>query len=104
VIVNAYVPPEADIDLYYRVAADADQDMYEIDFTRIDPEFAPVKSKFSNETYNELELNYPEYSYLIGGEDGDLPDFVKFQLKIVMRSKNTCQPPVISSLRAIAVI
>jgi len=104
VFLNAYVPPEADIDLYYRVGADADEDLYKIDFQRVTPEYAPVKSYFSNETYNETELTYPEYSYLIGGEDGELPDFVKFQLKIVMRSKNTCQAPVISAIRAIAMI
>ena len=34
----------------------------------------------------------------------DLPDFTKFQLKIVMKSKNTSATPVISAIRAIAVV
>ena len=81
-----------------------DQDVYDFDFIRVDAEYTPEKNKYSAGTYDPMNLVYREYSYLIGGEDGDLPDFSKFQLKLVFRSTNTCQVPVVKSIRAIAVV
>ena len=104
VFIDAYVPQQADIDLYYRTVPDADQDVYDFDFVRMDADYTPEKNKYSASTYDPLRLEYREYSYLIGGEDGELPDFTKFQLKVVFRSTNTCQVPVVKSIRAIAVI
>ena len=64
----------------------------------------PPANPYSAETYDLERLKFNEYSYLIGGLDGDLPDFTVFQLKFVMKSTNTSEVPTIKSIRAIAVI
>ena len=51
---------------------------------------------------DENDRVFRQYRYLIGGQGGDLSEFVRFQLKIVFRSTNQAKVPVIRSLRAIA--
>jgi hypothetical protein len=104
VISDIHRPPSSSIELYYRTVADTDDDIYEESWTLATLENNPPANQFSAETYDVDELVYHEYSYLIGGEDGTLPDFTKFQLKIVMKSTNTSEIPTIKSIRAIAVI
>ena len=45
---------------------------------------------------------FREYKYLIGGQNGVLPAFTKFQIKIVFRSTNSAKVPRIRDLRIIA--
>ena len=45
---------------------------------------------------------YRDYTYLIGGQGGDLEPFTKFQIKIVFRSTNQAKVPKIKDLRMIA--
>ena len=60
--------------------------------------------KFEALTYDPLNLFYSEYRYLLGGVNGTLDAFTSFQLKVVMKTTNTCEIPVIGSIRAIALI
>ena len=104
VIADINRPPSSIIDLYYRTVADTDDEIYEESWTLVETQNNPPANQFSAQSYDTNNLNYNEYSYLIGGEDGSLSDFTKFQLKIVMRSTNTSEVPSIKSIRAIAVI
>ena len=104
VIAEINRPAASTVELYYRTVADPDDEIYEASWVRIDTENDPPANPFSAETFEYATLNYSEYSYLIGGEDGDLPDFTVFQLKLVMKSTNTSEVPTIKSIRAIAVI
>ncbi len=47
------------------------------------------------------DLHMPN-GFLIGGQNGSLPAFTKFQLKIVFRSTNQAKVPRITDLRIIA--
>jgi hypothetical protein len=96
-----YKPPAADFDVYYRTGADADVDLYENEWVLVTPQNSPPDAVYS---LSDDNLAFQEYRYLIGGTEGDLPDFVSFQIKVVMRSSNTCQPPVLNNIRAIALI
>ena len=104
VIADINKPPAATIETYYRTVADPDNDIYEQPWIRVETENNPPDNAWSAATYDVGDLVYNEYSYLIGGEDGNLPDFTVFQLKIVMKSTNTSQQPTIKSIRAIAMI
>lgn len=99
VFTDMYVPPAADFDLYYRVGADADTNLYRSDWTLVTKENTPPKSLWVSDEDN---MSFAEYRFLIGGTEGDLPDFVSFQLKVVFKTTNTCQSPVMDSIRAIA--
>ena len=101
VLCDMYVPPSSEFDLYYRTGAEADENLYQNDWILANPQNNPPKAVWVN---NEDDMTFTEYRYLIGGENGDLPDFVSFQVKLVMKSTNTCQSPVIESIRAIALI
>ena len=43
-------------------------------------------SEEEEEPTDENELTFREYRYLIGGQNGALPAFSKFQVKVVFRS------------------
>jgi hypothetical protein len=102
VLSNIHVPPAASIDLYYRTIGNVDQDIYAVDWTYIAPEQSPPKDKYVGA--EEALRTYGEYTWLIGGTEGTLTDFVGFQLKVVMNTTNTCQIPIINNIRAIALI
>lgn len=99
VFIDAYVPPLANIVVYYRTGEQSDEDLYKKSWTEINSENSPLKNTW---VANETTQKYNEYKYLIGGQNGTLPDFVSFQLKVVMKTSNTCQSPILNSLRAIA--
>ena len=101
VIAKMHVPPEADFDVYYRTTTGDDEDIYTVAWERVVPENDPPKNLY---VQGPGELSYSEYRYLLGGIDGDLPDFRQFQLKIVLRTRNSCQVPVIRDIKAIALI
>ena len=101
VLLDIYNPPAADFQAYYRTVGDVDENMYEVDWIAIDPDNSPPDAVLA---YSDDEVQFAEYRYLVGGESGTLPDFVSFQLKVVLKSSNTCESPVINSIRAIALI
>ena len=103
VFVEMNKPPSASFDLYYRLA-NGDDDIYEVSWIRASAENNPPDDKFSAETYDVTTLVYTEYDYLIGGTEGTLDDFTSFQLKVVMKTTNTCEVPVMKSIIAIALI
>jgi len=101
VLLDMYNPPAADFQLYYRSVGDVDEDMYEFDWIPATPDNTPPDATVA---YSDDDVQFSEYRYLIGGEQGTLPDFVSFQLKVVFKSSNTCQSPILDSIRAIALI
>jgi hypothetical protein len=104
VFIDMFKPSAASFDVYYRTTSDPDEDIYEQEFVRVDPENEVPDNVFNPDTFNMKSLKYKEYRYLIGGEDGSLPDFTKFQIKVVMKTTNTCEIPMMKSIRAIALI
>ena len=104
VLLDIYKPPAAGIELYYRTASSADEDIYEKEFTLVNTSNNPVDNSYSPENFDVSKIKFNEYSYLIGGEEGTLPDFTKFQIKIVMKSTNSAEIPIIKSVRAIALV
>ena len=103
VFVDINKPPSASFDLYYRLS-NGDDDIYGVTWIAATPDNSPPDDKFEALTYDPLNLFYSEYRYLLGGVNGDLDDFTSFQLKVVMKTTNTCEIPVIGSIRAIALI
>jgi hypothetical protein len=103
IFVDINKPPSASFDLYYRLA-DGDDDIFGVSWIRAFAENNPPDDKFDAETYDVSKLNYTEYNYLLGGTEGTLDDFTSFQLKVVMKSTNTCEIPVMKAIRAIALI
>lgn len=101
VMLGMYKPPAASFDVYYRTGEDADTDLYQNDWVLAVADNTPPDAVY---TRSDDDLEFQEYRYLIGGTEGTLPDFTSFQVKIVMKSTNTCQPPVLDSIRAIALI
>ena len=94
IILAAHKPPEADFDVYYRVAS-ADQKIRSQEWVLIDEEEARQADTNPN--------IFREYRYLVGGVDGDqLDPFNQFQIKIVFKSTNSAKVPLIRDLRAIA--
>jgi len=101
VLLDMYRPPLSSFDVYYRTGADPDEDLYENSWILATQDNNPAASLWAN---NDDDITFTEYRYLIGGLDGSLPDFVSYQLKIVMHSTNTCQAPVLGNIRTIALI
>ena len=93
VLLSANRPNAADFQLYFRTAT-ADEVLEDKSFTLQAPE-TTIQS-------DENPNIFREYRYLIGGQNGVLPAFTKFQLKIVFRSTNSALVPRISDLRIIA--
>jgi hypothetical protein len=104
VLIDMFKPPAAAFDVYYRTVSGMDEDIYGVEFEMIKPQNEPEDNQFNPDTFDLQKLPFNEYQYLIGGPDGDLADFVKFQLKIVMRSTNTCEIPIMNSIRVAALI
>lgn len=88
----------SDVEFYYRVlAADDDRGIAELDWTLLD--YARPVSETSNE-FKEIEINIPEQNPLLPATE--LEDFKAFQVKIVMRSKNSARMPKVKRLRCLA--
>lgn len=102
IFVKAHRPPSASFDVYYRTTTGSDEDIYNNDWVYIAPQNAPTPDLYIQDA--ETDKGYQEYKYLAGGKDGDLNDFTQFQVKIVMKSTNTCEVPIIRDLRIIALI
>lgn len=93
ILLAANRPPEADFQVYWRCGTDADN-LDQFLWTLVEPE-----NTLPPDTNKNV---FREYRYLVGGENGALPAFTKFQAKIVMRSTNSAQVPTFRDLRIIA--
>ena len=93
VLLTANRPPEADFLLFFRTGT-GDENIETKTFTQQLAENV-IPS-------DEDPLVFRQYSYLIGGQNGVLPGFTKFQLKIIMRSTNQARVPRIRDIRTIA--
>ena len=93
VLINANKPTGTDFRLYFRTS-DGDAPLYDKDFT-----LATIESPVAT---TDNALSYSQHIFLIGGKNGSLPSFTKFQLKIVFTSTNRAKVSTLSSLRAIA--
>ncbi len=95
VLVAANRPPQADFQVYYKVAGAGE--VGSID--------KMIWTEIITETPHEADANpniFREYRYLVGGEGGALNEFTQFQTKIVMRSTNSAKVPKFQDLRVIA--
>ena len=93
ILLSANRPSGTDFELYFRTGT-ADETLTEKTFTLQAPETTlPTDENFQV---------FREYRYLIGGQNGALPAFTKFQVKIVFRSVNSAFVPRIRDLRIIA--
>ena len=93
VLLSANRPSATDFQVYFRTAGPEDV-LSDQNFVLAEQE-NPIPS---NEDFNVKN----NYTYLIGGQGGDLLPFTQFQIKIVFRSINQALVPRISDLRVIA--
>ena len=84
------LPPEADIEVYYRTGTDG-QNIRDLNWVSIATESRLVHSA-SASAFSEAEA-------LPGGIGGTLPSFNRAQFKIVMKSTNSSAVPMIKDLR-----
>lgn len=93
ILLAANRPPEADFQVYWRCGGEGDL-LDGFIWTLVEPE-----NTLPPDTNQNV---FREYRYLVGGENGALPPFTKFQAKIVMRSTNSAKVPTFRDLRIIA--
>ena len=93
VIFAANRPSTSNIKLYYKTSIGG-ASLKETDWTYVDPDTATPADDNADV--------FREYTYTIGGTDGDMDEFDTFQLKIVFTSYNSSRVPVLRDLRAIA--
>ena len=110
VYLTAYLPPQAEIDVYYKVLADEDP----ANFT--DRPYVRMKNvQFGNEslvntTKSKTETDYFEYLFIptttdtsyVGTNDILYENFKSFAIKIVMRTSDPVYSPILQDMRAIA--
>jgi hypothetical protein len=93
IILAANRPDESDFKMYYRVAT-SDEVLSEKSFILVDKEVEISADNNPN--------IFRDYEYLVGGLDGTLDSFTKFQVKIVMTTTNSSSVPTFRDLRVIA--
>lgn len=93
ILATANRPNGTDFQVYYRTST-ADEVLTDKTWTLQSPE--------TTLPTDENELTFREYRYLVGGQNGALPAFGKFQVKIVFRSTNSAKVSRIRDLRIIA--
>ena len=93
VLLSANRPEGTDFQVYYRTATS--------DEVITDKNFILQAEETNNPADNNPKV-FREYRYLIGGINGAIPAFTKFQVKIVFRSSNNARVPKIRDLRMIA--
>ncbi len=93
ILLTANRPNGTDFEVYYRTGT-ADEVITEKSYTLQAPE--------TTLPTDENQLTFREYRYLVGGQNGSLPAFSKFQVKVVFRSVNSAKVPRIRDLRIIA--
>lgn len=93
ILLSANRPNGTDFQLYFRTATS--------DEVITDKAFTLQAAETTLPTDESIAV-FREYRYLIGGQNGVLPAFTKFQVKIVFRSTNSAKVPRIRDLRIIA--
>ena len=93
VLLSANRPNGTDFELYFRTAT-SDEILSDKTYT--------LKAPETTLPTDDNQNIFREYRYLIGGQNGVLPAFTKFQIKIVFRSTNSAKVPRIKDLRIIA--
>jgi len=93
VLLTANRPDGTDFQLYYRTAT-SDEVITDNDFI--------LQAEETNNPADNNPRIFREYRYLIGGLNGSVKAFTKFQVKIVFRSNNNARVPKIKDLRMIA--
>lgn len=87
---------DTDVQVWYRILpAELEDDIVNMEWA-----YAPfdqdVVSEFDQD-FREVEVSIPD---MVGG---NLPEFKSFQIKLVLKAKNSAKPPKVKSFRAIAV-
>lgn len=102
VIVDACRPLDTDFDLYYRtLPSTSDSDMQMNAWTKAD--ITPPNSNYTDINPVNRQDIYREYRFMIGGAyAGTLPEFDQYQLKFILKSRNTAYMPTLKNLRTIA--
>ena len=94
ILFGANRPAACDFQLYWKTGT-ADDDLSTLPWN--------LESEYSNNPADD-DGTFREYEYLPGGIVGNLNAFTKFQIKIVMRSKDQSKVPTIQDLRVIAMV
>lgn len=102
VFVDVNRPATAGFSVYYRVLEVGSEALLEdISWTEVSYD-EPLSNHNSMPTDTKKDL-FREYRYLIGGEfQGNLQPFSSYQIKIVMHSQSSSNPPRFKRLRTIA--
>jgi len=93
VIMAAHRPSGTYLEVYYKTTS-GDTALNDTGWT-----LAPVDNVVQTD---ENPNKYREYRYTIGGDNGTLPAFTTFQMKVVMKSTNSSKVPILKDFRAIA--
>ena len=93
ILIGANIPTACDIQVFIRTCLTS-ENIRQQSFLLISPEEDVGKS--------DNPFDFRQHTFLAGGLGGDIVEFEKFQIKIVMRSTNQAEVPIISQLRAIA--
>jgi len=93
ILLAANRPPEADFQIWYRVATGGDN------ITAKGWVEQAAEKSLQPDTNSNI---FREYRYIVGGDGGNMSPFTQFQVKIVMRSSNTARSPSFRDLRIIA--
>ena len=94
IMVAANRPPQADFQMYFKVAQEGSNNIDKMTWALVEPE-STIQPDINPNTFRE-------YRYLVGGDEGNLPEFTQFQVKIVMRSISSAHVPSFRDLRVIA--
>lgn len=93
ILLSANRPSETDFVVWFRTATN--------DEVISDKSWTSLTEEGNNPT-DDTPTIFREYSYLAGGQGGNLSPFTQFQIKIEIRSSNQAKAPTFSSLRVIA--
>lgn len=94
-IVDASIPPDGEIEVYYRALRTGQSDISTSEWIRM------VETKTAAKTLDPDEFD--EFEYSTGTlEDDNVEEFNAFQVKIVMLTDSTARVPKITSFRTIA--
>jgi len=87
---------DSDIEVYYRtLPSETDDEIINQDWVYVAFDEDVISEADSD--FKEVEVSIPDVI------SGLLPEFKAFQIKLVMKSRNSCKPPKVKKFRAIAV-
>ena len=102
VLVDACRPLDTDFDLYFRtLPSTSDSDMAMNSWTKADT--TPPNSNYTDLNPVSKQDVYRQYEFTVGGAySGTLAEFDQYQLKFILKSRNTAFMPTLKNLRTIA--